>query len=258
MGLHDRIKAAVKRRMHKTISEGRLKSIISRKTGCVFLMYHSTPKYKSEFAYATPETVFEQHCAVLEEFFDVVSINDAHEILSGVKKREVGRPIVVITFDDGYMNNYEVAYPILKRYQFPFSIFLTTNFIEATNTTFLSWPNVIQMSQDKLVTFGAHSVSHVNLKAIVDEDKVHEIVGSGEMISQKIGKEVDFFAYPSGGFEEKSLDIVADNYLLGFKDRANGADDMDSRKLARVSIDSHHNNMKAFLAQLAFSDFLVI
>lgn len=62
----------------------------------------------------------------LSEGYDIISLDAVHEILSGV--REQNKKFVVFTFDDGYEDNYSVAYPIFKKYQAPFTVYVTTSF----------------------------------------------------------------------------------------------------------------------------------
>lgn len=235
--------------------ESRLRSVISEKRGLVFLMYHSTPEEIWDYGFMTPARKFETQMTFLSRYFDVVSVDKAYNLLCAGKTKNRNKPLAVITFDDGYKNNYEIAYPILKKYQLPFTIFITTNLIEETNETFMSWEEVNSLSDDELVTFGAHSQNHLNLKSLTKEDKKNEIIGSKQSIEKHINKDILYFSYPGGGYDDFSLDIVKNNFWLGFKDRTN-SDDKDMRKIARVSIDAKHNEFKAFLIELAKTNYL--
>jgi len=164
--------------------------------------------------------------------------------------------MAVITFDDGFQNNFNIAYPILKQYIMPFTIFLTSDFIENNNYTFMSWKDVSVLNNDPLVTLGAHSKSHANLMSLAKKDKEPEIKGSKEIIESNINNDVKYFAYPSGGYDQQCLDLVEKNYTLGFKDRTNNQNDKDPRKVARVSIDSRHNIYKTFLTELIINSYL--
>ncbi|MGM0519941.1 MAG: polysaccharide deacetylase family protein [Campylobacterota bacterium] len=229
---------------------------IGQKRGVVFFMYHSTPLKTTGYGYITPKEQFEKQMEFLKKYFEVVPVNVAYEILYENKKHDTNKPIVVITFDDGYRDNYEVAYPILKDYNFPFTIFLTTDFILNDNQTFMSWDEVEKLNDELLATLGAHSKSHASLKALVDSDKKAEIIESKDIIQDKINQKVKYFAYPGGGHDDVCLKTVEENYTLGFKDRTNGDNDLDKRKVARVSIDSKHNDFKNFLIELAGVKYL--
>jgi len=230
-----------------------LDQVVMEKDGIIILMYHSIPSAESIYRYSTPQEAFEGHMRYLADKCHVISIKQAFDILSGNKVLVSDKPTFVITFDDGYLNNYNVAYPILSKYNLKFTIFLTTGFIDKDNHTFMSWNHVKEMSNDSLVTFGAHSQSHANLCSLEDKDKAMEIVNSRREIESKINKRVDYFAYPSGGFDDFSLSLVDQNYLAGFKDRTDGNWDEDSKKIGRISIDGRHNSLRSFLIQIACS-----
>jgi peptidoglycan/xylan/chitin deacetylase (PgdA/CDA1 family) len=144
---------------------------------------------------------------------------------------------------------------VLEEHNLPYTIFLTTNFITQDNTTFMSWGHVKELARGNLASLGAHCKNHVNLRALEIDDKVLEIMRSKTMIEEQTGKVVNTCAYPGGGYDEQSLDVVSKNFLLGFKDRYSDNDE-DRRKIARISIDSRHNNFRSFLVELARTPFL--
>lgn len=70
---------------------------------------------------------FRKHCELLRKSFDVVSLETAMYFLDG--ERKLSRPLAVITFDDGYLDFYEEAFPILNEFGLPATVFLPTDFI---------------------------------------------------------------------------------------------------------------------------------
>jgi peptidoglycan/xylan/chitin deacetylase (PgdA/CDA1 family) len=70
---------------------------------------------------------FRRHCEALKKAFDVVSLETAMHFLDG--ERKVTRPLAVLTFDDGYLDFYEEAFPVLNDLGLPATVFLPTNFI---------------------------------------------------------------------------------------------------------------------------------
>jgi len=124
----------------------------------------------------------------------------------------------VITFDDGFEDNYTTAFPILKKYNFKATIYLVptqkTNHWESKNTSVISnLLNSIQikeMDESGLIEFGSHTLSHVNLSTINNEQLKNEVIKSKEEVEKIIGKECEAFAYPYGKFDESIVKIVRD------------------------------------------------
>ncbi|MFC1633559.1 polysaccharide deacetylase family protein [Planctomycetota bacterium] len=119
---------------------------------------------------------------------------------------------IAVTLDDGYRDNYENAYPVLKEYNIPATVFLTTGFIGTgkiprwekghytdEKTLMLSWKQVREMS-DSGISFGSHTLTHPFLARIPRMQVEKEIHLSKDIIEQQIGKSVTTFAYPSGNF----------------------------------------------------------
>jgi len=96
------------------------------------LMFHRVTPNRSLFlensAYeVTPEFFEKTLLSYRDKHYDFISVDEMYDILSG--KKEQKRKFACVTFDDGYKDNYEVAYPILKRYVIPFTIFVATDYV---------------------------------------------------------------------------------------------------------------------------------
>ena len=82
---------------------------------------------ESIYGLVVSASTFRRHCELLRKSFDVVSLETARHFLDG--ERKVVRPLAVITFDDGYLDFYQEAFPILNEFGLPATVFLPTDFI---------------------------------------------------------------------------------------------------------------------------------
>lgn len=140
--------------------------MISVRCGIIVLMYHRVTDILNPHEFVVSVENFRQQMATLARRSEVIGIKE----LSFGEKRKKQK--VVITFDDGYRDNYLNAYPILKKLNLPATIFLITGMIgtnakrsrykELPSPDMLSWEEVNEMAAHN-ITFGAHTVTHPRL-----------------------------------------------------------------------------------------------
>jgi peptidoglycan/xylan/chitin deacetylase (PgdA/CDA1 family) len=125
----------------------------------------------------------------------------------------------VLTFDDGYRDVYERAWPILRRERIPFVLYLTTGPVESGQPLTpggsadpLSWAQIDEMLESGLMNLGAHTHSHKDLRTISADEVAAEIGESNELISQRTGVEPTHFAYPWGYWSPHSDSIIRQAY----------------------------------------------
>ena len=108
---------------------------------------------------------------------------------------------VIITFDDGYLDNYNHAFPILEKYQLKATIFLISDYVN-TYPNYLTWSAVQDMQESGLIDFESHTLSHEELtKAPSLDEAKHQLIGSKQAIEWNLGKQVNFIAYPCGEYD---------------------------------------------------------
>ena len=89
--------------------------------------------------------------------YSVISLS---ELLKGLRVGQLPLKPVVITIDDGFKSTFTLAYPVLKKYNFPATLFLYTDFIEK-NSYSLTWEEIREMTKNN-IEIGSHTLSHCN------------------------------------------------------------------------------------------------
>lgn len=178
------------------------------------LYYHSVSNLPVRSSVA-PEMFAAQMAYLRQHEYQVLSLTEAvHHIGTRTPFPEKS---VVLTFDDGFLDNYEQAFPVLARLQFPATVFLAASFIGSnrlptlTRTDFvpqpLTWAQVKEMHGHR-IEFGSHTLTHPMLSQIPLAQVRHEVRESKRMIEERLGISVPFFCYPRGDFTAGVRQIV--------------------------------------------------
>ncbi|MDD5773359.1 MAG: polysaccharide deacetylase family protein [bacterium] len=177
------------------------------------LCYHSVSPENTSSGFRLKPDNFEAQIKFIVSNYNVISLK---ELVSNMYKKETIKNAVVVTFDDGYKDNFTYAYPIFKKYNCCATIFLTTAFIEKEiNLTEenevlepLTWAEIIEMKMSKLISFGAHGHTHRMLSNIASNELGDEIKFSKGIIEKKLGENIDLFAYPNGQLRDFSKETI--------------------------------------------------
>jgi len=169
---------------------------------------------------------FKKQVDFLKRKFNVLSMIDFVDCLEN--KKNFPDNSVVITFDDGYLDNYTHAYPVLRKFNLSATIFLATDFIDSDNIPdweerrsngyrlMLNWEEVRTMAKDG-VCFGAHTKSHLEFSESDSNNLIKEIIESKKIIERNAGIKVNTFAYPKGAYTKASVKAVkASNFACAF------------------------------------------
>jgi len=123
---------------------------------CYIIMYHMIPEKPEGFPGEVTKGDFETHIAHLARNYTIISLN---EFVGKIRKRESLAGCVVITFDDGFKDNYQNAYPVLKRYNAPATIFLTTGRIEDGEAPwFIKFRHLFMKTEKSYLKFSLNDV----------------------------------------------------------------------------------------------------
>jgi peptidoglycan/xylan/chitin deacetylase (PgdA/CDA1 family) len=216
MASNSRNKETAKIALKKKI--GRMASCFSSvcgtdtKNGFRVLMYHSVTSEVAAFdsyQMTVPKGMFLWQMGFLHSSgYNVISCETAADMLA--RKEKIPPKTVLITFDDGYRDNLTNALPILKKYNFNATIFLTTGRIEK-GKGFLGWEDLKFLLPDKTFSFGCHTSSHKKLGGADRETLEAEILLPKKMLEDKLGAAVNIFAYPFGcygTFDDNTISFV--------------------------------------------------
>ncbi|TXK76937.1 polysaccharide deacetylase family protein [Paenibacillus sp. N3.4] len=156
---------------------------------------------------------------------------------------------VLLTFDDGYANNAEVALPILKRHGFPATLFLSTGAVGQPG--YVSWKQVQELAAAGWDIM-PHGMTHPHLPQLSIDKQREEIKESRHLIEQQLGHRADVFAYPYGEYNEATKKILKDaGFRYGFTTQEGWASsDQSPLELKRLVVHAEED-FKTWIRRLA-------
>jgi peptidoglycan/xylan/chitin deacetylase (PgdA/CDA1 family) len=167
---------------------------------------------------------FERYCAFFKQHFQVVSLRELVDRMHNGARLDRH---LAITFDDGYLDNYENAVPVLEKLSLPATFFVVTQFMGSTivpwwdrqqgvRHPWMTWDHVRSLCA-KGFDVGAHTRTHVDLGRVGERVAREEILGGRLELEHELGVPVDLFAYPYGrgrNVDDSSRDLVK---AVGFR-----------------------------------------
>jgi peptidoglycan/xylan/chitin deacetylase (PgdA/CDA1 family) len=164
------------------------------------LMYHSVDAQENKTKLSVAPDNFESQMEFLHKHhYSVVGLDKVIVYLQ--KKEKVPPRTVAITFDDGYYNNYKYAFPVLKKYNFPATIFMITGKIGQEG--WCGWKELKEMSDSGIITIGSHTKSHKWLPSLGTKELKDELADSKAILEKGLGKKVDYLCYPLGAHNDR-------------------------------------------------------
>lgn len=171
----------------------------------VVLFHRVDPRLGGNPISCTPDE-FRDWCGFLRRYFEVVSLSTLVEKLQNGDRIDLH---AVITFDDGYLDNFTFAAPELEQQGLPACFYVATEFLESDHVPFwdddlpfrpewMSWENVRSLAQ-RGFEVGSHTLHHVDLARVDANTAEREISESRDRLTRELGTPVRHFSYPFGG-----------------------------------------------------------
>ena len=183
------------------------------------LMYHSisvnAPHPFRQFAVA-PDRFDEQMRSLADEGYTALTVTEYVRVRHSEAYRRSSKR-VVLTFDDGFADFHEHALPILAKFGFTATLYVVSGhvgghsrWLEKANSKHLKLVNWSQLSEIAAqgIEIGAHTVTHPALDMLPLEHAKQQIVRSKRELEDRLGQQIDSFAYPYGFYSKAVRDLV--------------------------------------------------
>lgn len=221
------------------------------KKGVAILMYHKIgeppPESKLKKLWVSPEKFERQLKYLQNKNIPVITCVQYYTML---EEKTVPAKAVIMTFDDGYEDNYTNAFPLLKKYGCKGTFFIVSETIGGMNI----WhnpadePHQKMLNREQLVELqgagmeiGSHTLSHPNLKQLSSEEARKQIGQSKVALEKILGKPVEIFAYPygAGAYEPAVKGLVKPagyKLAVGIRQGINVPGEEDYFALKRITV----------------------
>jgi peptidoglycan/xylan/chitin deacetylase (PgdA/CDA1 family) len=111
-----------------------------------------------------------------------------------------------ITFDDGYLDNYQQAFPILKGFGFPATFFVTAE--DVGKEGFMTWDMLREMVAVPGIEIGSHALKHEPLPDMSEKEARASLVVSRKILEERLGRQIKAISYPCGSFDDRTVEMV--------------------------------------------------
>ncbi len=184
-----------------------------RGRGARILMYHRVADLAGDRLSVKPTEFIRQMDFLRERGYRIIPLSELPSALTSSSS-----PAVSLTFDDGYRDFYDNAFPILKERRLPAAVFVITGLMEGKvrlpryrkfpqSAKPLSWEMLPEMARAG-IEIGSHSLTHRELTRLSRAEAEEEIEGSARLIREKTGGRPEWFSYPRGKFNREVIDLV--------------------------------------------------
>ncbi|OGX18825.1 MAG: hypothetical protein A3K83_01505 [Omnitrophica WOR_2 bacterium RBG_13_44_8b] len=175
------------------------------------LMYHHVVSgaSKENRVVVSPAEFQRQMRFLRNNQYNIVPLETVADLMRDKKKMPART--IAITLDDGNKDNYTHAFPILKKYNIPATMFIIIDEVGRSQGDKLSWDEIKAMHDSGLITFGSHCLGPEPLINIMHETEIkRQVFDSKKALEAKLGRVVTAFSYPEGLFNGRIKQLVMD------------------------------------------------
>lgn len=196
--------------------------VVGQTQAASVLLYHHVSAKTPKSTSVTIEQ-FQQHLELIEQLkLEVVPLTT---ITDAIKNNEpVSNNWVAITFDDGYRNVYDNAFPLLQQKNMPFTVFVNPSMVKPSKL-YMDWPQIKELS-DAGVIIANHTMAHENLvqDGLTAKQIVDNIEQAEAIIKQKLGQNHKMLAFPYGEYNEEVELALEKLGYIGFAQHSGAID----------------------------------
>lgn len=200
---------------------------------------HADGDNASLLPYVLPADVFEQHMAFISS--EGRHVESLETLIRRSGKGSVKSSNIVITFDDGWLNNYHVAYPLLKMHGFSATFFVIVGKVGASGM--MTWEQLRELA-DNNMTIGSHTLTHRYPAELSDKEIDYELIESKRILESGLGRKVNILSIPTGFHNQKMLKAAKDAGYLAVCSGVEGV----------TNIDEDLFNLRSFCIRNGISD----
>ncbi len=177
--------------------------------GIPILMYHSiSTNPQNNLCVSEEQFNAEMEWLHSQNYYTLSMDEYCEALLNGASIPEKS---VLITFDDGYLDNYKAGWPILKKYDFVGTFFIITSTVDTSSGMTMDQLKELVKGGNSI---GSHTVNHHDLAKLSDAQQEKELSESKKFLEDKLGVSVKSICYPSGKYNESTKRILP---TLGYK-----------------------------------------
>jgi peptidoglycan/xylan/chitin deacetylase (PgdA/CDA1 family) len=188
------------------------------------LMYHHVSPHKGDMVSITPEVFEGQMKYLCDGGYRTLTLDELFAFTRG--DLVLGERAVVVTFDDGWLDNYLYAFPIIRKYSIKTAIFIVTNWVDTSSEkasekpsevprhdhskslisigeaqkVVLNWDHAREMKQSGLVAFSSHTRSHIRCDTVAETELLDELGESRQVIERMLGTPCPYLCWPYGKY----------------------------------------------------------